>query len=554
MLNPTLNTKSEKSLEITDSAKKLFQVIYEEKTKKEESGDDIPRIKVSSLISKMAFYYEKIRNSVDYKEEHLLRKNAILRILKRQIVIEGAIQIQEVKSAGVAKHLLTELIRAGYLPNNKIPETKISEAASIIDKYIKLRNYSILRAPKTDFQARNEIVNFVLSLAACELEENMGRKKVDEVIISDIYEILKNVVRLPENSRYASDKEIQIYIGIHRNLLKFDNDMIAFILFKYYNGRWKESDDKDIESIGSNIISLRQAIDDQISHPLAGQLNKVISRYTVYFSILKDVIEENPVVVYNNFKNDPKAFSRDIKKSCNKRYDYARTKLWRAAVRSIIYIFITKSAFAVALEVPATQLFGETINLFALGINVVFPALLLFVIVIFTELPSENNTAKITQGINGLVFSDYTKQEPITLRAAAKRGGIMNFIFGTVYSVAFLFSIGLIIYFLDGVGFNFVSIVIFLFFLLFVSFFAIRIRKGAHELIIIEGKESLFGFLSDIFYIPIVSAGKWLSERFSRLNVFVFVLDFIIEAPFKIFVEIAEEWTKYVKERRDEIV
>jgi hypothetical protein len=50
-----------------------------------------------------------------------------------------------------------------------------------------------------------------------------------------------------------------------------------------------------------------------------------------------------------------------------------------------------------------------------------------------------------------------------------------------------------------------------------------------------------------------VSFGKWLSENFSRVNVFVFVLDFIIEAPFKIFVEIAEEWTKYVRERKEEI-
>jgi hypothetical protein len=38
------------------------------------------------------------------------------------------------------------------------------------------------------------------------------------------------------------------------------------------------------------------------------------------------------------------------------------------------------------------------------------------------------------------------------------------------------------------------------------------------------------------------------------VNVFVFILDFIIEAPFKIFVEITEEWTKYVKERKDDIV
>ena len=69
----------------------------------------------------------------------------------------------------------------------------------------------------------------------------------------------------------------------------------------------------------------------------------------------------------------------------------------------------------------------------------------------------------------------------------------------------------------------------------------------------VEPKENLLSLLADFFYTPILEVGKWLSEKFSRLNVFIFILDFIIEAPFKVFVEIADEWSKYVKERREEI-
>ena len=87
-----------------------------------------------------------------------------------------------------------------------------------------------------------------------------------------------------------------------------------------------------------------------------------------------------------------------------------------------------------------------------------------------------------------------------------------------------------------------------------VSFFSLRIRKVAREMYIVEGKENIFSFIMDFFYVPIIEVGKWLNEKFSRLNFFVFILDFIIEAPFKVFVEIAEEWTKYVKERKEEIV
>jgi len=86
-----------------------------------------------------------------------------------------------------------------------------------------------------------------------------------------------------------------------------------------------------------------------------------------------------------------------------------------------------------------------------------------------------------------------------------------------------------------------------------ISFFGIRIRRNTKELVVIPPKENIFNFILDFFYVPVVAVGKWLSEKFSQVNVFVFVLDFIIEAPFKIFVEIAEEWTKYVKNRKDEI-
>jgi hypothetical protein len=47
--------------------------------------------------------------------------------------------------------------------------------------------------------------------------------------------------------------------------------------------------------------------------------------------------------------------------------------------------------------------------------------------------------------------------------------------------------------------------------------------------------------------------GQWLSTRLSNINVFVFVLDFIIEAPFKTFVEIFEGWIYFIKEEREKI-
>lgn len=550
--NPTIRKKESSFLTPTENAKRLFQVIYQEEKKKEESGDEVPKINVSTIISKMSFYYEKIRNSVDYEEEHLHRKNAIKRIIKRQIVIEGAIVTKELKTPEISRHLMVELIRAGYLPNNKIPETKIDDVQVIIDKYLKLKVFS-LEGVKITLNDKNDFVDWILALAASEIEETLGRSRVDMVVIDYMNQILSERIAFPEGSPYAADKDIQVYIGIYRNFLKFDSEMLSFILLKYYYPNWIKSNESDIEAVASKAFELKKLIQGQVEHPFMSQFNRIISRYTVFFSVLVDVIKEEPVKVYESFQSDPASFSKKIKAMCAQKYKAAGKKRWRVSFRSIVYIFITKSVFAFALEVPATKWLGEELNITSILVNIAFPPALLFLIVLFTPIPGGENTNKIVEGIDGIVFDNGKKKEPFKLRKPARRNKTLATIFGLVYAVTFFISFGVIIWFLNKFGFSWLSTIIFLFFLALISFFSIKVRKTTKDLLVIEKKDSLFTFVIDFFYVPIVEAGRWLSERFSKFNVFVFILDFIIEAPFKVFVEIAEEWTRYVKERKDDI-
>jgi hypothetical protein len=439
------------------------------------------------------------------------------------------------------------------LPNNEIPEDKIGEIKIVIEKYLSLRKLLI---PQVNIMSKENKENnrWVIAMCASEIEEKLSDNQVTKHIISQMYEILASEIKLPEDLPYEKDLEIQIYVGIHRVFLKFDRDMLEFQLLKYFNANWLHASEDEIAKVAKNFEILHQAISKQIDHPLVKQLNKIISGYTVYFSILEDVIRENPAEVYESFSEDPIAFSRSIKKTCNKRYKLTKSRLRRAAVRSIIYIFLTKMVLAILLEIPVTIWFGEVINYMSLAINVSFPPLLLFLIVLFTRVPGDANTQKIREGIESIVFKEKEKKEPIKLKKPIKRGKITHSILGGFYFATFIITFGLTVWFLEKIHFNFVSIIIFLFFLTLVSFFSIRIRKGPKEMFVTEQKENFFSFVMDFFYVPIVEVGKWLNEKFSRLNVFVFLLDFIIEAPFKMFVEITEEWTRYVKERKEDIM
>lgn len=574
MVSPNLATKkiATGGEELNDNAKKLFQAIYNDLNRAVDKDDESPRIQVSELISKMAFFYEKIRNAVDYEEDHLLRKNAIARILKRQVVIEGLLKTQSTEA--LSSHLLSELIQASYLPNNSLPEAKIAEVAHILDKYLRLRqeclksfdsNFGLntdLNKARNDIQGKNHLIGWILTLAACEIEENLVSSQTKQAMVNVMFDTMSRFLKLPPDLPYRNDLDIQIYLSISRTYSRFDEDMLSFVLFKYYNQGWLgdkvdpmfSPDDEQIRAIATNIKNIQESIAYQLKHPLQKQLDRLVRRYSLYFTVLQETIDGDPAKVYNEFKQNPKTFLSAVRKVCNKKYKKAKSRLWRASLRSIVYIFLTKSIFVFLIEVPAIHWFNEPLNPIALAINVVFPAVLLFFIVSFTRVPGDSNTDRIVDGVKEIAFVGSERQQPILLRNPKKRPRAVNFIFNIIYAATFLVSIYFIVWVLTRVNFNWVSITIFLFFLAFVSFFSIIVTRGVKELLVVEKKENLLSFLLDLFYMPIIMAGKWLSNNVSRINIFIFIFDFIIEAPFKILVDIAEEWTKYIKERKDNMV
>ncbi len=567
MVSPNLFKRTEEvqPVAVNEKAKKLFQIIYSEQTKKEERDENVPRLRVSALISRLSFFYEKIRNAIDYDEEHLLRKNAISRILRRQLVIEGA--VMGANSRQIAEHLLVELIRGSYLPNNQLPETAINEVEAKLAKYLRLKdelsarmtaNWSLggdINETKDLVQRKNNLIGWIITLAACEIEEHLAPDRVKQTIVDNLFTSLSQKIQLPKDLPYEDDREIQIYLSIGRKYLKFDEDMLSFVLFKYYNSGWTEFTGRSdkIAVIADGLDALRKTVDTQLSHPLSRQLDRIVRRYSLYLYILSETIATDPAKLYTELQKGERNLIAAINKVCNQKYRRAKNRLWRAAVRSIIYIFLTKSIFVFLIEVPAIKLFNEPINPVSLAVNVSFPALLLFIIVFLTRKPGDDNTRMIVDGIKEVALADAPTAQPIVLRQPVRRTWLKDWFFNLIYASGFMVSVYVIVRVLTAINFNWVSIIIFLFFLAFVSFFSVRTTKGLKELTVVERRENIFTLLLDLFYMPIIMAGRWLSGKFSKINIFIFLFDFVIEAPFKVLVEIAEDWTKYIRERRENI-
>lgn len=125
--------------------------------------------------------------------------------------------------------------------------------------------------------------------------------------------------------------------------------------------------------------------------------------------------------------------------------------------------------------------------------------------------------------------------------------------FSIFYLFTFIATFGLFYEALTLLHFNIISQLIFYFFVSMVTFFGYRVRQTAKEYQVYE-KDHFLRPLGDFFFMPVLSVGKFLSSNVSKLNFLTVVFDFLIEAPFKLLVEVVEEWVKFVKQKREEIV
>ena len=86
-----------------------------------------------------------------------------------------------------------------------------------------------------------------------------------------------------------------------------------------------------------------------------------------------------------------------------------------------------------------------------------------------------------------------------------------------------------------------------------VMFFAIKLRRSKRDYVVIEGGGGLLGMLVDMMFLPVVRIGRWISIRAPRVNVLLFFLDFMIEAPFKALIRLVEGWLAFLREKKEEL-
>ncbi len=544
--------------EISPPIRKLYQAFLlgkRKSVKKEEENAII----VNEVVGAMALFYERIRNLMNDAEEHLFRKSSIERYLTRRFFFKS-FSLREFRGKNGhdyeidlytewSKTLISDLIRARYLPNKIIPESKIGELAWIMKKHHILRESLLSYVPQW---YRKELNNFILNLLASEIEESLVKNEFLSAQVGSLYELLHGRVNIVSKVLTPEEKDIQLYIAVLKTILKADVGLLRYHLFLLYFPQWHTVRESDLQNIILHFVKGARQIDHEIGREINLLIVAKIKPFAVSYHVLREFSEEDPEEAYRQIQI-PQEFKKKVGQVLDKHYRKVRLRLIRNVWRSVVYIFVTKMIVAFLLEFPYDLYVTHKVNYTALAINVFFPPFLMFLLTITVQISAKKNTEQVLLLLNKIIFKETLDAISLRIRPRVKWGFLLRNTFRIFYFAIYAIIFFVIIRILRQLEFNLVNIIIFIFFLFIISFFSMRIRILAKDMIIIPRKENIFTLILDVIGIPIVRAGRWLNNRLSRINIFIFFLDFFIEAPFKFFVTLIEGWTGYLKEKKEEV-
>jgi hypothetical protein len=497
------------------------------------------RIEVSKPAQRAGTLYEKVRTSIDYQEEHLLRRNAILRMLKRFI---GS----DISQEKMAENLLRELVWAKYLPNKEVPVGLAQELVPIFEKYDPLFQASESSVVK------EKAFHFVLDIMSTELEYAITPPYREEALVSYMYaEMQKRIHWDDALVLSAEDKDLLLYIAIHRTLLRSNPATLRFRVFTLYYPDWPgASSAKRIGEMAKNLDTIIQAVDSKIDHTVTQKLSVLLRRRSGVFRVIRDVIEDGDEDAFKII-HDPEALDRAVGKALKIRTKAFRKKLRRTVLRAVAFLFITKMLLALILELPYDLLVLDEVHFYPLATNILFPPFLLAFIGLTVGIPEKRNTEDYRGAIRALVVG--ADHDLLNVRMKRDAFSAWAAIYHFFYTISFLVVFGFIASVLFKANFNWLSVTLFLFFLSLVTFFGIRIRMSTREVVLSNQRRGVIGTLFDVITLPIVRAGRWLSEKVAKINVFIYFFDFIVEAPLKVAIRFSERWMDYISEKREEI-
>lgn len=508
---------------------------------------DVTPIHVDEIASRVAKFYELIRKVVDWKEDNALRRSAIERILKRHLFtkLSGLTLSTDLPIPKLAQTLLLDLIRGGHLPNGEIAQEKIAEVAAILTKYISFLESA--KFPPSDPLAIKHKVNFytfIVELAACEIEDAVTTPVLERGLLLAMTTAMMARIRIkPDDALSKDDVYVQTFIATCRALYGLDDVYITYRLLEMQYGASPVPD----------IVSVWHQTEKILHHPLSKQFYTLCERMDTVFALVGDVLSEykQKPQELSEFVRQKNAFLDKIGQFYDSRYATLKKRLFRLAVFSTLSVFASNWFTFYLVEVPLASLFSEGFSLFTAFIDFLVPTVVMFFLVAIIRPPPPANRKSVRELVERFLYDGHSLSLS-EIQAKRPRRPIMTTIVATVFTAATLTLFGGVWWIFWIAGLPITSVAFDTFTIAVTVFAAVTIRNKAKELTVGD-KTTVTEFFLDMISVPMAKIGSFLARKWKEYNIIAFFFTFLIEAPFAKVIDLIEQWSQYLKDRRAEL-
>lgn len=507
---------------------------YEKDSLPNEEG----KISVNPVVAELASWYEKFRTAMDYRDDEVILRAAIERILRRRLFMANS-------GHGVAAPLIRELVWARYFPDSSVPETMVENVERVIDLFLKLE----VNINETHRLNKANIREFIVHILSSEIQHILKPNEKENLMSNFIFALFRNRITIEDDTE--ENRDIQVFVAVRRAFAKDDLALLRYHLFNQYFGSLTSH---NMHSVAAKFPEYLKMTEFQFNHPVKDRIFTYIKNQIVPFVILDEVLRtSNNNLATLTYNEDQ--LRLEIMEACTTKYRSISGKVKRAIIRSVIFILVTKAIFAISIEGAFERLVYGKIIISSMLINVFTPPVLMVFAGLLITTPTRENSFKIVKKIQQILYEENPVLDTplVVKRKQTKIGPILWFLFLVFWFITFLLSFGGIIYLLSALSVNPISQSIFIFFLAIVSFVSYRINQTAHMYLVRDKKESMSTIAFDFFFMPFIYVGRRLTTAISSINIILFIFDFIIEMPFKAIVAFFEQWLFFLRNQREKL-
>lgn len=468
--------------------------------------------------------YEQLRNAAEHAEENVLLQRAIRRFYRRLFLARDR---NVALTSG--EELVVELTLAGYLANDSTPRSLVDKigdsAAQYFDVYISLDWRNDKREAWT------------LDALSVEVESMISDYTRHDMFIEFSYNYFLDYFKHGHHKK-NDNHDVSVFIAVHRALLKSDQARIRWILLQRYGQRPTDF---------ASYTKTNELIDKLFEADETERLYRTINRLGAPLRVLWQMVENDDDL--DTLLNQREQFLLAYEGQIEATYTSVSKKITKGIVKSVIFLFITKVVIGVLIEVPYDFFVHDAILWVPLAVNLLFPPLYMVLLSNTLLLPGQANTEALVNKIDNLLYAPPDRQQ---LSARINAGS-----YGWPYRVAYGFFILLVVgaatFGLYKLGFGVLHMAIFFVFLSTASFLGFSLSRLVREVEAIDSRQSGVALVRDFLYMPFVLIGRWMSEKYQKINLVASILDMVIELPLKTVLRLVRQWAAFLSEQKDRL-